>query len=245
MKNVKKSIVYFIFISLLLSVIAIISLILPFSNYTNDLIAQSIVTISIILYLIATHKFQNLKINTNNILKGFLIGIYILLMAVLNLLSSIETIESIKFTFTILFSLIMTNFMIALFEEVLCRGLVFNNFLKNNNPLKAGVFSSAVFGLAHILNLTHNPDLIGVLTQVIYTFFIGMLFAAVYFYTKNLLSVILLHFILDLTSGFDELKTVETITHHAATSFTDMLITVIISLPCFLIGYYLLKKKSV
>ncbi|PCF70895.1 hypothetical protein B4W72_11750 [Staphylococcus delphini] len=244
MKNVKKFLVSFIFISLLLFAIAVISLILPFSNYTNSLVAQSIVTISLILFLVVTNNFQTLEINMNNISKGFLIGIYILLMAILNLLSSMQTIESIKFTFGIVLSLIMTNLMVALFEEVVCRGLIFNEFLKNNNPLKAGLYSSAVFAFAHFFNLTHSPDFIGVLTQVIYTFFIGMIFAAIYYYTNNLLSVILLHFTLDLTSGFNELKAVETITHQSTTSFTDMLVTILISLPCFIIGYYLLKKKS-
>ncbi|MTV20636.1 CPBP family intramembrane glutamic endopeptidase [Staphylococcus delphini] len=244
MKNVKKSLIHFIFIALLLFAIAVISLILPFSNYTNNLIAQSIVTVSILLFLISSNNFKNLKINTTNIIKGFLLGIYILLMAILNLLSSIQTIESIKFTFAILLSFIMTNFMVAFFEEIVCRGIIFNEFLKNNDPLKAGLFSSAVFGSAHFLNLTHSTDFIGVSTQVIYTFFIGMIFAAIYYYTNNLLSVILLHFTLDLTSGFDELKAVERITHQSTTSFTDMLVTILISLPCFIIGYYLLKKKS-
>ncbi|HDH6089831.1 TPA: CPBP family intramembrane metalloprotease, partial [Staphylococcus aureus] len=240
----KKSIFYFIILSILLALMALIGSVLPFSDYTNNLIGQSIVTMSLLIYLVKDGKYNNLQINLKNIHIGFIIGIYILLMAVLNLLSGAETILTINYSFIIVISLILTNLMVALFEEVVCRGIIFNEFLKNNTPLKAGLLSSAIFALAHFLNITHNPDFLGVFTQVVYTFFLGMIFAAIYYYTKNLLTAILLHFILDLTSGFYELKPVKVASDSMTTTVNDMFVTILISLPCLLIGYYLLKKKS-
>ncbi|HDH5972062.1 TPA: hypothetical protein PI650_002401, partial [Staphylococcus aureus] len=52
MTNTKKSIFYFIILSILLALMALIGSVLPFSDYTNNLIGQSIVTMSLLIYLV-------------------------------------------------------------------------------------------------------------------------------------------------------------------------------------------------
>ncbi|HDH6074793.1 TPA: hypothetical protein PI696_001027, partial [Staphylococcus aureus] len=59
MTNTKKSIFYFIILSILLALMALIGSVLPFSDYTNNLIGQSIVTMSLLIYLVKDGKYNN------------------------------------------------------------------------------------------------------------------------------------------------------------------------------------------
>lgn len=87
-------------------------------------------------------------------------------------------------------------------EELVFRVLLMGSFLHlaAGRPWRiwgAAVFSSAIFGLMHLNNLSTGQPLDTTLIQVMYSFSIGMLFAAVYARTRNILPAMLLHAMVD------------------------------------------------
>lgn len=95
--------------------------------------------------------------------------------------------------FLYLFSTLST----ATFEEALFRGLLFPLVRARTGrgfggELRAILFSSAAFGLLHLVNLIEAP-LPDTLLQVGYSFLIGMLASLLYLFTDSLLPPILFH----------------------------------------------------
>jgi membrane protease YdiL (CAAX protease family) len=72
-------------------------------------------------------------------------------------------------------------------EELLFRGIILEGFLKNYNPWKAIIWSSLLFGLAHL-----NP------WQFIAAFFVGLIIGWLYLKTQSLVPGIFMHFVANL-----------------------------------------------
>src|SRR5690348_11174559 len=79
---------------------------------------------------------------------------------------------------------ILDSFSIGFFEEVLVRGFILIVLLVKWGNTKQGIYFSViscsiVFGLAHIINLINDPNLvIATLTQITYATSFGVIFAA-------------------------------------------------------------------
>jgi len=92
---------------------------------------------------------------------------------------------------------IITVLLIGLFEEYLSRGVLFTLFLTDLNGrshglLRATVFSSLLFSLSHLINLSHQG--FGVtLLQLGFAFAFGFLLCGVYYKTGSLIWPILIH----------------------------------------------------
>lgn len=71
---------------------------------------------------------------------------------------------------------------IPFFEEILFRGLIFNELRKNLNIIASVIIQALIFAVAH-----------GNIAQGIYTFFLGTVAALVYIWTKSILANITLH----------------------------------------------------
>ncbi|OSP22198.1 CPBP family intramembrane glutamic endopeptidase [Staphylococcus agnetis] len=239
----KKLFMYFFMVVSLLILVFLISKILPFSDYTNNLISRTVVSLLLLGFLFKKGDFSVLVWN-REFFKGIYLGKWLLLIIIANLITALKVFGSIDFTALTLFLFLASNFMIAFFEEILTRGIIFNQLLKEYSVTKAVIFSSVIFGLAHLLNLTHSSDIIGTFTQVIYTFFIGVLFAAIYYVTKNIWSAIFLHFILDLSSGFGEVANLEKVVHVAQTNFASALLILVLVFPAYYSGKKILNKYT-
>lgn len=132
------------------------------------------------------------------------------------------------------------------FEELLCRAfalaLLIREFeLKQSKRpyLYAVLVSSLLFGLAHLANLITHPDTLGaVLGQVLYAFFIGVGFAACYIVTRSLLPLIIIHGVINYMSFISESGF-----EPDAKTFEDTLGTVVVCLPLFFFGLWLLRKE--
>lgn len=90
------------------------------------------------------------------------------------------------------------------YEEVACRGFVITNMMRKwkespNYILCSTLAGGAVFGLIHLLNLTHS-DVFSTLCQVFYAGGLGIFLCAVYIRTRNLWGPFLFHFLLDATA---------------------------------------------
>lgn len=87
---------------------------------------------------------------------------------------------------------------IGLFEETVFRGILFSilceRFSKDKKGLvKAFVFSSVIFALAHLFNIFVGAGIGETLLQVCYTILTGGLFAFAFIKTKNIMSAVVIH----------------------------------------------------
>ncbi|OUO81073.1 hypothetical protein B5F53_00390 [Blautia sp. An249] len=135
-----------------------------------------------------------------------------------------------------------------IFEEVIFRGLFQNmmcHLLKKKNRIYPVAASSLVFALLHLLNLTENPQfLLGTLTQVGYTFCLGMLLGTAYLISDSLWAVILLH------GGFNFLGQFVSVFQTGGQQpvqgdipLSAMVIQIAVMLPCIWIALKIRKRN--
>lgn len=91
-------------------------------------------------------------------------------------------------------SLLMLVVFAPLLEELFCRGIILRGLLAHISPVKAIIWSAAIFGVIHM-----NP------WQAIPAFLIGILMGWVYWKTRSLWATILIHFI---NNGFAYIVTI-------------------------------------
>lgn len=88
----------------------------------------------------------------------------------------------------------------AVFEEVIFRGIFIYNLKKNGcGDLKCLFLSAFVFSAIHLTNIV-GLDIASVVLQLVYSFVIGMVFAAVYLKNNRIFEVIAAHFLIDFTN---------------------------------------------
>lgn len=145
---------------------------------------------------------------------------------------------------------LVSNILIGMAEELLCRGLISTTLLAyfgtgRKGILKAALLSSLLFGCMHLTNFT-GGDPTGVLMQVIYTFGTGVLFCAIYFRSGNIWFLVLIHSFEDIYAGLAELMNyggsqVEKFTNSINTYNLMILVPTI---PALLFGLFLLRKSK-
>ena len=99
-------------------------------------------------------------------------------------------------------NLLIGCFFIGICEEFLCRGFLLNEFLERFGKDKKGVWysiivSGVMFGLMHLGNIFGGQDVIGTLSQVVGASVTGIVFGVIYYRTKNIWSVVILHALWD------------------------------------------------
>ncbi|AOZ73251.1 hypothetical protein BK816_08105 [Boudabousia tangfeifanii] len=135
----------------------------------------------------------------------------------------------------------------ATFEEALFRGTVLPLLLTSKQSTIGAVITSAViFSVSHLLALLGggNIAVVGTLTQVFYTFCMGVLLAAIMLTTQNLWVTISLHFVYNVLG---DLGTLTEGVPQASTAPADMslpvvVILVILAIPMLLVGLRTLKS---
>lgn len=190
----------------------------PLGNTLNnsDIAAQTVNTLSRVLMsvflIFIVKKLYGLKIGfqKENLGKGiFIYGILIVFVTVFQVVSNYQTPDlTLGKAMPIILLYLLFNLAIGLFEEVLCRGVLFNAFRKYYGESRKGIYlatfiSSFVFGSLHLINLIGNSGIIvATIAQVIYATLFGVLFCVIYYRSGNLLSCIILHGVFDLTDVF-------------------------------------------
>lgn len=101
-----------------------------------------------------------------------------------------------------LFNIALIALSAGIYEETLCRGLLFSFFIgifkaRRQPLLWTAMASSLVFGLLHLMNLVSGQSVQTTLQQVFYAFVIGMMFAAIRISTNGLWVSILIHSLID------------------------------------------------
>lgn len=88
----------------------------------------------------------------------------------------------------------------AIFEEVLFRGIfIYNLKKKGSSDLQCLFITAVIFSAAHLTNLAGMAPA-SVALQTVYSFVIGLVFAAVYLRNGSLLQIIAIHFLIDFTT---------------------------------------------
>ncbi len=135
---------------------------------------------------------------------------------------------------------VITGFAPGLFEEVMCRGVVLNNYLyqwkdRPNVIIKGTLFSSVVFGVLHLWNIGNAP-VADTLSQVVYAAGVGVILSAIYLRTGNLWPGILLHAFVDILDSLF----IGGIEGNLFTRVEEILTALI----CFGIGLYLIRPAK-
>lgn len=137
------------------------------------------------------------------------------------------------------------------YEEILCRGLVLSAFLKKWGKTKKGIYiavisASIVFGLFHLANLIMGRGtLLEVCTQIIYSTFFGVFFAACFLRFGSIWPGIITHTLFDMMGTIDEIAVGNNFTHHVLNtnySINNAISTILVTLPLFLYGLFILRK---
>lgn len=152
---------------------------------------------SIYLFIYLKRK-QVIAINNERLTKKvFLLLPFIL--AIINNLILLLFVDEISLNFSLknVVSEVIFFTGVAMLEEIVFRGVIFNYYNKKyknyKQPLTAIIISSILFGLVHLLNIFHS-NLSLSLMQVGYSFLMGLLFAFIYAYTNNIILCGIVHF---------------------------------------------------
>lgn len=101
-------------------------------------------------------------------------------------------------------------FLVGVSEELLCRGWLLNEFLEKFGNTKKGVWysiivSGGIFGILHLGNVLTGQTWSTTIVQALTAMAAGIFFGIIYYKTKNIWSVILLHALWDFSLLLSEI----------------------------------------
>lgn len=171
-----------------LLMISIVKLNFP---YAASMLTCTIVALLLWFFFLKKDVQLNVKHIDMNSLKGFIPLILVTLSVPLYIITTSESVN-----YAVIGSMFTTSLLISIYEEVLFRGIGLNSFLNSGmTTFKAILFSSIVFSLFHtgyIGRLGYD-----IILLLINTFMMGFVLGFIYYKTKNILFVILIHFLWD------------------------------------------------
>ena len=213
MKNKKKTNIVLYTVSMMFIFLIITRLFIW--GYGSELILDSIINypfgylviseaVLLVLTLIVLLLFNNSYVFTQKkerITKGLFYGLFYLINSTLLILIMGFFAGGFKGGLAII-NILIGCLLIGLTEEFLCRGWLLNEFLERFGDTKKGVWysivaSGLVFGLLHLFNIFTGQDGFGTLMQSILAIGSGIFFGVIYYKTKNIWSVAILHGIWD------------------------------------------------
>jgi membrane protease YdiL (CAAX protease family) len=176
----------------------------------------------------------------------------LVVMALLNLSSLFDgsmVIDTSRPGLILLFAVL--NLTIGFCEEVMGRGVVLTVMLQKWSDTRRGIYaavlvSSALFGAAHIFNLiTGHLPLLANMTQIVYSFVFGLVFAACFLRNGTIWPVMLVHAAIDFGGGLRHISvgggTEAAVANNTAAAALG---TLFVSLPLLLYGLFILRKVA-
>lgn len=181
--------------------------IVNYNKYGLQMYLEIAVSLVILVVLFLSGNFYIFKCKKEKLLsalkKGwplYIIMIFIMLPTfVLSILENGIKIDN-------LITLTILCIAIGVYEEMLCRAWLQNEFIERFGSNKKGVIisiliSSFIFGFMHITNLSYQSTYETIM-QIINAFAMGVLLGSIYYKSQNIFSVIILHAIWDFTILF-------------------------------------------
>lgn len=137
----------------------------------------------------------------------------------------------------------------GLFEETLCRGVVFTLMMSKWGNTKRGCYvalllSSVLFGFTHIIHFIFgHSSLLASVTQIIYATFIGAFFAACLIRNKSIYPAIILHAIVNISGSLKEIAVNGGLNETYYTmSVGNVVGCIIITLPILIYALFIFRK---
>jgi CAAX protease family protein len=136
-------------------------------------------------------------------------------------------------------------------EEVMARSVVLVVLLNKWGQTRKGIYLSVIvsgllFGAAHLFNMIsgHRTPL-STLTQMIYSVFFGVCFAACFLRNKSIWPVLFMHAAIDFAGGLRHLA-LDPVVRDAVpqATFDSFLVSVAITLPLLIYGLIVLRKVT-
>ena len=249
-----KLVLIFIVIDTLLGIFpSMISSIIVNSKYSVSIIAELTAALIALIVVILSSNNHIFTIKKESLIDSIHIGLPMFILSTFYLLSSLfSVITSDSFTISNLVSLIIYCLAIGIFEELLCRGWILNEFLKVSNTNRRDVITSIIisallFGLMHISNIWvagQNPYI--TFLQICNAITLGSFLGAVYYRTKNIWAVIFLHAYYDFSLLLGEINLLKDCTTNKLTTSVMIYETVSISLLIiiFILCTIIILRKS-
>ena len=140
-------------------------------------------------------------------------------------------------------SLFIYTISVGLIEELSLRGLIQNYLIDyfghhNKGVIKAIVSMSLLFAILHLLRF--DKGLWGEIAQFFYALFIGMGFGTVFYLTKRIYPLIIIHSFIDFSAGIDRIGI--TANQHSYDSLINSLFIILLLSPYLVYPTYLFKK---
>lgn len=139
------------------------------------------------------------------------------------------------------------------FEEIVLRSIVANTMMtawlnKKNGIYTATFASAAVFGVIHLSNALFVGMTLHVVWQAAYAFALGLVFAAMYFRTKNIWGCIIMHTLVDFvaflgTGGSDVAENLKTSLSGGFT-LTDIIFNAVLFVTAVAVALYLVRPSK-
>ncbi len=176
--------------------------------YFQQLIADLVVVIIMLIVLAITKKMGLLTKKGKGFFKGLPVAIYPICFSLFCLASQTYTALSEKAPLqdmTTILIFILCMFMVGLSEELCTRAIVSESLLEHYGTNKKGIYLAAIvsgilFGLLHLFNLT-SQDTLGTIVQVFAAGAGGITYAAIYFRTGNIWITVFIHMLNDIGTG--------------------------------------------
>ena len=177
-----------ILINTLIGMVAILKLHMP---YTSSMFLFTVFSLLLWFFLLRKDVPITIKAIDATMIKKTLTLLLIPIAASAFILTTSPSVD-----YGVVGFLLITAFLIAVYEEILFRAIGLGSFISADmSPFKAIVISSIIFSFCHLIFMkTFTPDSILLLLN---SFAMGFILGYIYFKTKNIMYVIGIHFVWD------------------------------------------------
>lgn len=102
--------------------------------------------------------------------------------------------------------LLVECIIVGLFEELLCRYMIFNNFLSKGYKYKKSIIlTSLLFALFHLSNLLSGSSIYSVINQIEFAFIIGLILQLIFIRTSSLIIIVAIHALINFLGSYSSL----------------------------------------
>jgi membrane protease YdiL (CAAX protease family) len=224
----------------------------PGAEFLKVIIGHTLTGLSLVWLLVKLGLFRDARFTPPNQWKALWLVWPLAVITLLNLSSLLDgslVIDTSRPGLIILYTCMALS--IGFCEEVMGRGVALSVMLRQWGNTRRGIYlavlvSSAVFGASHIFNLmTGHLPLLANLTQIVYGFFFGVIFAACFLRNNSIWPMMIMHTAIDFAGGLRHIAVGGgTQTAVANSTAISAVSTLIVTLPLLLYGLFILRKVA-
>lgn len=253
----------FLFILKMLALIIIVEIItytvpnffarsIIYGKYGNSFLVEIFIALFIFIVLCLSKNLYIFKEKKESLKNTLILGIVMLIIAVPNLLVGFTSTLSDNFNIYNIVSLLLFCISIGIYEEFLCRAWIQNEFLErfgnNRKEVLISIFtSSLIFGVMHFINILAGQSIPETIIQVIQATGAGIYLGSIYYRTKNIWGVIILHSFYDFSLLLSDVNLIKDCTSNPITGKLIpyyIVSTLIISVIYVLASIFILRKSK-